>query len=67
MLTYALSSISDSSQELNYDKYSLLGWSVGGITGLMLASLFPNSVQKVVVWGSAAKIREKDAEYYKCQ
>ena len=36
---------------LGIQKFSVLGWSDGGITGLILASLFPDAVKCLVVWG----------------
>ncbi|CAG2121518.1 unnamed protein product, partial [Medioppia subpectinata] len=36
------------------DKYSLLGWSDGGITSLIIAAANPLSVQKLVVFGANA-------------
>jgi valacyclovir hydrolase len=50
---------------LKFDKFSILGWSDGGITGLILAALFPNSVQKLVVWGGNAYVTQKDLDIYK--
>jgi len=49
---------------LQIDKYSLLGWSDGGITALIAASKAVNSVEKLVVWGSNAYVTTKDIELY---
>ncbi|XP_025411962.1 valacyclovir hydrolase [Sipha flava] len=51
-------------KELQFNKYSLLGWSDGGITALIAASKAVNHVEKLVVWGSNAYVTEKDLELY---
>jgi len=49
---------------LQIDKYSLLGWSDGGITALIMASKAVDRVEKLIVWGSNAYVTEKDIELY---
>ncbi|KAL7636129.1 UNVERIFIED_CONTAM: hypothetical protein RMT77_013948 [Armadillidium vulgare] len=49
---------------LNYNTYSLLGWSDGGITALQMAISCPERVEKLVVWGANAFIDEKDVKLY---
>lgn len=49
---------------LQIDKYSLLGWSDGGITALIAASKAIGRVEKLVVWGSNAYVTEKDIKLY---
>lgn len=51
-------------QTLGYDKYSLLGWSDGGITSLMMAATFPQHVERMVVWGSNAYVSEEEIEIF---
>ncbi|CAH1737410.1 valacyclovir hydrolase-like isoform X2 [Aphis gossypii] len=51
-------------KSLQIDKYSLLGWSDGGITALIMASKAVDSVEKLIVWGSNAYVTEKDVELY---
>ena len=41
-------------QALSFKKFSVLGWSDGGVSAIILAALFPESVQKLVIWGSNA-------------
>ncbi|UYV60320.1 BPHL [Cordylochernes scorpioides] len=48
-------------QKLGCYKYSVLGWSDGGITGLILAALDPQAVQHLVIWGASAYIAPSDA------
>ncbi len=47
-------------KELGFDKYNVLGWSDGGITGLVMAAIFPNNVEKLVIWGANSYISSKD-------
>lgn len=49
---------------MQIDKYSLLGWSDGGITALIAASKAVDEVDRLVVWGSNAYVTEKDIELY---
>ncbi|XP_050429696.1 valacyclovir hydrolase-like isoform X2 [Adelges cooleyi] len=49
---------------LNINKYSLVGWSDGGITALIAASKAIDQVQSVIVWGSNAYVTEKDIKLY---
>ncbi|XP_054156809.1 valacyclovir hydrolase-like [Oppia nitens] len=51
-------------QTLAIDKYSLLGWSDGGTTAMILAANQPLSVQKLVIWGSKAYVNDKDRQMY---
>ncbi|KAK7079495.1 hypothetical protein SK128_026119 [Halocaridina rubra] len=51
-------------KNLGHEKYSLLGWSDGGITALILAAGFPQHVEKMVVWGGNAYIHEGDLKMY---
>ena len=45
-------------------KYSLLGWSDGGITAVIMAARCPDRVNNLVVWGANAFITQEDAELY---
>ncbi|CAG2159277.1 unnamed protein product [Oppiella nova] len=45
---------------LGEDKYSLVGWSDGGITSLIIAAANPLNVQKLVVFGANAYISAED-------
>ena len=46
-------------QKLGNKKYSALGWSQGGVTGVHLAALFPENIEKLVVFGTFACIDDK--------
>ncbi|KYQ54734.1 Valacyclovir hydrolase [Trachymyrmex zeteki] len=50
---------------LGYSKFSLIGWSDGGITSLLLASAYPDSVYKMVVFGTNAYIHLDETKIYK--
>uniref|UniRef100_A0A8C2GD78 AB hydrolase-1 domain-containing protein n=1 Tax=Cyprinus carpio TaxID=7962 RepID=A0A8C2GD78_CYPCA len=54
----------DLMQALGLRRFSLLGWSDGGITALIAAALNPALVQKMVVWGSNAYVSQEDVQIY---
>ncbi|XP_033625771.1 valacyclovir hydrolase-like [Asterias rubens] len=49
---------------LGHDRYSVLGWSDGGIIGIIMAATYPDHVQKLLVWGGNAYFTEKDIQAY---
>lgn len=49
---------------LGFRRYSVLGWSDGGITGMILAAKYPNAVDKLVVWGSNAYVLPEELKIY---
>jgi len=49
---------------LGHSKYSLLGWSDGGITALILAAKYPQCINGMVVWGANATVTKEDIELY---
>ncbi|KAJ8719180.1 hypothetical protein PYW07_016736 [Mythimna separata] len=50
---------------LKIPKFSLLGFSDGGVTSLILAAKYPDAVNKLVVWGSNAFILPHELEVLK--
>ncbi|XP_039750363.1 valacyclovir hydrolase-like isoform X2 [Pararge aegeria] len=50
---------------LQIPKFSLLGFSDGGITSLILAAKYPDAVNKLVVWGANSFILPAELEAYK--
>ncbi|XP_028045703.1 valacyclovir hydrolase [Monomorium pharaonis] len=50
---------------LGYSKFSLIGWSDGGITSLVLASAYPDSIRRMVVFGANAYIHPDETKIYK--
>ena len=51
-------------QALSLPEYSVLGWCNGGIAALVLAAMYPKSVQKLVVWGANAFVTKEDIELF---
>lgn len=52
-------------QNLGYKKYSLLGWSDGGITAMLLAAGFTQHVEKMIIFGANAYITKEETEICK--
>lgn len=51
-------------QTLDFPKYSILGWSDGGITGIIMAAKFNDSVEKLVIWGANSHILPEEIKIY---
>lgn len=51
-------------KELGFNKFSLLGWSDGGNSSMILSARYPDSVDKLVVWGSNAYIIKEEIDSY---
>lgn len=49
---------------LGHSKYSLLGWSDGGITAMLLAAKYSECIDHMVVWGANATVTEQDVQLY---
>ncbi|RLU24479.1 hypothetical protein DMN91_002568 [Ooceraea biroi] len=49
---------------LGYSKFSLVGWSDGGITALVLAATYPESVRKMIVCAANAYIHPDETKAY---
>ncbi|XP_053520092.1 valacyclovir hydrolase isoform X2 [Artibeus jamaicensis] len=54
----------DLMKALKFKKFSLLGWSDGGITALIAAAKHPADIHKMVVWGANAYVTEEDERIY---
>ncbi|XP_075682803.1 serine hydrolase BPHL isoform X4 [Rhinoderma darwinii] len=54
----------DLMQAMNFKRFSLLGWSDGGITALIAAGSYPSLINKLVVWGANAYVTEEDLDLY---
>ncbi|KAJ1519308.1 hypothetical protein ONE63_004607 [Megalurothrips usitatus] len=50
---------------LKLPKFSMLGWSDGGITAIILAAKYPLHIQKCVIWGANAYVLDEEIEMYK--
>lgn len=46
--------------KLGFEEYSIVGWSDGGATGLIMASIYPEAVKKVAIWGSSPILHPAD-------
>ncbi|KAK3085741.1 hypothetical protein FSP39_008065 [Pinctada imbricata] len=51
-------------EKLGLTKVSVLGWSDGGITGMILAARYPDLVNDLVIWGANAYITKQDMECF---
>lgn len=51
-------------QTLGFAKFSLLGWSDGGITALVAAARNPDLINKMVVWGANVFVSQQDLKLY---
>jgi len=49
---------------LGYSKFSVLGWSDGGITSLLLAAMYPESIRKMIILGANAYIHPDEIKTY---
>lgn len=52
-------------KSLHFDKYAVLGWSDGGITGMILSAQNQNVVDKLVIWGANAYVVAEEMAIYK--
>jgi len=48
--------------KLGFEKFSVLGWSDGGIAGMILSGERPELVRKLVVWGANAFVSQEDVD-----
>ena len=51
-------------QELGHETYGVLGWSDGGNSAAALAGLYPERVNRLVVWGGNAYVTQEDIDMY---
>lgn len=49
---------------LQRPRFSALGWSDGGNTGMLMAILFPEAVERLAMWGCNSFICEEDLQLY---
>uniref|UniRef100_A0A3Q4BMW0 AB hydrolase-1 domain-containing protein n=1 Tax=Mola mola TaxID=94237 RepID=A0A3Q4BMW0_MOLML len=54
----------DLMKALGFARFSLLGWSDGGITALIAAARNPYLIRKMVVWGSNSFVSQHDLQLY---
>uniref|UniRef100_A0A1B0CAM4 AB hydrolase-1 domain-containing protein n=1 Tax=Lutzomyia longipalpis TaxID=7200 RepID=A0A1B0CAM4_LUTLO len=51
-------------QSLSFEKYSIAGWSDGGITGLIQAATYPEAVENLIIWGSNSYIHPDEVKIF---
>ncbi|MCG8626950.1 MAG: alpha/beta hydrolase, partial [Proteobacteria bacterium] len=51
-------------QALSFKKFSIFGHCNGGVSAIILAVLHPESVQKLIIWGSTAYVTKDDIELW---
>jgi valacyclovir hydrolase len=51
-------------KKLGFERFSLLGWSDGGITAIILAAKYPEHVEKLAIWGSNAYVLPEELKIY---
>jgi valacyclovir hydrolase len=54
-------------QALSIGKFSMLGWSDGGITSMIAAANYPERIDKLVIWGANAYIIDQEAKMYESE
>lgn len=54
----------DLMKALGFGRFSLLGWSDGGITAMVAAARNPQLIRKLVVWGSNSFVSQEDLKMY---
>ena len=54
-------------QMLSIKKFSMLGWSDGGITAMIAAAKYPEQIDKLVIWGANAYITDEEAKIYESE
>ncbi|XP_023309226.2 valacyclovir hydrolase [Lucilia cuprina] len=47
---------------LNRPKFSIVGWSDGGITGLIAAGRYRDNVEKLIIWGAGAYLNADEVK-----
>ena len=51
-------------QTMGAKQFSMLGWSDGGITAMIVAGRYPNLVRKLVVWGANSYVTKEEIDVY---
>ena len=49
---------------LGFKKFSVFGYSNGGMIGICLAAMYPDAVEKLVIMGTNTLVAEDDAKLY---
>lgn len=49
---------------LGFKKFSVFGFSDGGMIGICVAAMYPDAVEKLVIWGANTFVSEEDVKLY---
>ncbi|KAM4688969.1 valacyclovir hydrolase-like [Discoglossus pictus] len=49
---------------LNFETFSLVGWSYGGASAIIAATTYPKLIRKLVVWGTVTCITDEETDIY---
>ncbi|KAF5286655.1 hypothetical protein FQR65_LT12486 [Abscondita terminalis] len=47
-------------KSLDIKEYSILGWSDGGISGIIMSAKYPENIKHLAIWGSGSYLVEED-------
>lgn len=50
---------------LDIPTYSVMGWSAGGVSSMLLAAQHPDEVKKLVIWGTHSFLNQDDIDNYR--
>ncbi|KAL3280091.1 hypothetical protein HHI36_017597 [Cryptolaemus montrouzieri] len=51
-------------KHIGFNSFSLLGWSDGGVSGLILAAKYPEVIEKLVVWGTSSYVLSHEIDAF---
>ena len=51
-------------QALGFESYSVLGWCHGGAVAMVLAAMFPEAVEKLILIGSKSFLSQEDLDHF---
>ena len=54
-------------QMLKFDTYSLLGWSDGGITAIVMAAKYPHRIRKCIALGASTYVTKEEVSAFRLQ
>ncbi|XP_037951980.1 valacyclovir hydrolase-like [Teleopsis dalmanni] len=52
----------DLMKSINRPKFSILGWSDGGITALIMAGRYTENIEKLAIWGAGAYLNKEEVK-----
>lgn len=51
-------------RQLHFESYSILGWCYGGATAMIMSAMYPEEVEKLVIWGSKSFVTEGETKLF---